>query len=57
MNTLQALSLSAMGGGLYTYGVTLFSEDFWKGFILVGVGILVVIATSILQKHGYPVGK
>lgn len=57
MNKIQTIGLGAIGGGLYTYGVTLFSEDFWKGFVLIGVGIVVVIASAILQKHGYPVGK
>lgn len=57
MRDFQSLGLSAMGGGLYTYGITLFDGDFWRGFILTMTGVAIVIATSILQKHDYPVSK
>lgn len=57
MNKISEISLTAMGGGLYTYGVTLFDSDFYKGLILVGVGIITIVGAAILQKHGYPVSK
>jgi len=57
MENVSNIGLTAIGGGLYSYGFTLITGDFYKGLILIGAGILVIIGAAFLNKKGVPVGK
>ena len=56
MDTFSNIGLTAIGGGLYSYGFTLITNDFYKGLILIGAGVLVIIGAALLNKKGIPVG-
>ena len=57
MNNLNNIGLTAIGGGVFAYAMTLITEDFYKGLIGIGVGVIIVVGAAILNKKGIPVGK
>jgi len=57
MKNFTTIGLTAMTGGLYSYAMVLFGDDFYKGLLLVGISIIMGFTIAILQKKGYPIGK
>jgi hypothetical protein len=53
----QNIGLSAIGGGLAVYGLTLIAGDFYKGLIGICVGCVMVVIAGILNSKGVIVGK
>lgn len=56
MNQLK-VGLSAVGGGLAIFGLTLVGENFWLGIIATLIGAVIIVGAVVLNKKGYPVGK
>ena len=57
MTNLSNIGLTAMSGGIYSYGMILIADDFYKGLLCVGIGVIVMVAAAFLNKKGIPVGK
>ena len=53
----QNVGLSAVGGGLAIFGLSIIDSNFWFGLIGVVVGAGLIVLAAILNGKGIIVGK